>query len=243
MIRKKFLLLLVYTLPLVGWSQQNRSIDSTAVFILDRMADIIGELESVTFTLETTTDRKDYNSKIVSDYSISHVSMSGPNKLVYQKSGDKGRKGFWYDGAFASFYSFDENNYVTLEAPENTIEMIDTMHQRFNFQFPAADFFYPSFTDDILEEFDTLEFLGKSVIDGEECYYIRALNDTMNFQLWVSSSNWNLPKRFVILQKGERILRVESVFEEWEINPTIPNTVFEFLPPQSAKLIDILEKS
>lgn len=240
---KQFLIILLFTLPLIGFGQNSRNIDSTAVFILDRMADIIGELESVNFYLETTTDRQDDSNKIVSHYSTSHVSMSGPDKLVFQKTGDKGRNGFWYDGVYASFYSFDENNYITIEAPDNTIEMIDNMNQRFDFQFPAADFFYPSFTDDILQDFDTLEYLGKSVIDGEECYYIRALNDKMNFQLWVSSSNWNLPKRFVILQKGERILRIETIFEKWEINPIIPKTVFEFLPPKSARLIDILEKS
>lgn len=241
--KKQFLLILLFTLPLIGFSQQTRKIDSTAVFILDRMADIIGELESVNFYLETTTDRRDDSNKIISHYSTSHVTMNGPDNLVFQKTGENGRIGFWYDGTYASYYSFEENNYVTLEAPDNTIEMIDDMNLRFDFQFPAADFFYPSYTDDILADFDTLEYLGKSVIDGEECYYIRALNENMNFQLWVSSSNWNLPKRFVILQNDENILRIETVFNKWEINPTIPSTVFEFLPPQSAKLIDILEKS
>lgn len=241
--KKYVVTLALLAIPFCGQSQATRKIDSTAVFILDRMADIIGELESVNFYLETTTDRYDEYDKIISHYSSSQVSMNGPDKLVFQRTGDKGRQGFWYDGSYASFYSYDENNYVTVEAPENTIEMIDNMHLRFDFQFPAADFFYPSFTDDILEQFHTLEFKGKTVIDGEECYYIRALSDNMNFQLWVSSSNWNLPKRFIILQKGERTLRIESVFEKWEINPIIPSTVFEFLPPQSAKLIDILEKS
>ena len=241
---KKYLVILIFcSLPFLGISQADRNIDSTAVFILDKMADTIGELESVSFYLETTTDRRDDSKKIRSNYSVSHVTMNGPNNLVFQKSGNNGRIGFWYDGFYASYYSFDENNYVTLEAPDNTVEMIDEMYLRFGFQFPAADFFYPSFTDDILEGFHTLEFLGKTVIDGEECYYIRALNDEMNFQLWVSSSNWNLPKRFVILQKGEQTLRIESVFNKWELNPTIPTSVFEFLPPKSAKLIDILEKS
>ena len=63
---KKFLLILLFTLPLIGFSQQTRKIDSNAVFILDRMADIIGELESVNFYLETTTDRYDDHEKIIS---------------------------------------------------------------------------------------------------------------------------------------------------------------------------------
>lgn len=241
--KKYVLTLALLALPLFGQSQDAREIDSAAVFILDRMADIIGELEAVSFTIETATDRLDDKQKIETHYSASHVSMAGPDKMVYQRFGNKGKHGFWYNGAFASMYSYKENNYVTLEAPGNIIAMIDSLHSRFDFQFPAADFFYPSFTDDILEDFNTLEYLGKTVVDGEDCFYIRATNETMHFQVWISSSNWNLPKRFIIIQKGNQNLRFESVFKDWDINPNLPNTIFEFLPPPNARLIDIMEKS
>ncbi|MFC2148529.1 DUF2092 domain-containing protein [Bacteroidota bacterium] len=241
--KKYVLTLALLALPFCGQSQDAREIDSAAVFILDRMADIIGELEAVSFTIETATDRLDDKQKIETHYSTSHVSMAGPDKMVYQRFGNKGKYGFWYNGAFASMYSYKENNYVTLEAPENIIAMIDSLHSRFDFQFPAADFFYPSFTDDILADFNTLEYLGKAVVDGEDCFYIRATNETMHFQVWISSSNWNLPKRFIIIQKGNQNLRFESVFKDWDINPNLPNTVFEFLPPPNARLIDIMEKS
>ena len=207
------------------------------------MADIIGELEAVSFSIETSIDRLDDKQKIETHYSTSHVSMSGPDKMVFQRSGDKGKHGFWFNGTYASMYSFNENNYVTLEATGNIIEMMDGLHTRFEFQFPAADFFYPSFTDDILTDFNTLEYLGKTVVDREDCFYIRATNENMHFQLWISSSNWNLPKRFIIIQKGKQNLRFESVFSDWDINPRLSNTIFEFLPPPNARLIDIMEKS
>jgi hypothetical protein len=241
---KNYLLTLaVLAIPFFGQSQTIRKIDSAAVYLLDRMADIIGELEAVNFDLETATDRLDDQQKIETHYSVSQVSMEGPDKMVFQTKGDKGKIGFWYDGFYATYYSFDENNYVTLEAPGNIISMIDSLHTKFDFQFPAADFFYPSFTDDILEDFDTLEYMGSAMVDGEDCSYIRATNENMEFQLWISHSNWNLPKRFVLIQKGMQNLRFESVFKSWELNPKIPNTVFEFLPPTNARLIDIMEKS
>lgn len=241
--KKYAITILLLALPFFGQSQGARKIDSAAVYILDRMADIIGELEAVSFNLETAADRLDDKQKIETHYSTSHVRMTGPDKMVFQKYGDKGKYGFWYNGAYASMYSYEENNYVTLEAPGNIIAMIDSMHSRFDFQFPAADFFYPSYTDDILEDFNTLEYLGKTVVDGEDCFYIRATSENMHFQLWISSSNLNLPKRFIIIQKGQQNLRFESVFKNWDINPNIPNSVFEFLPPPGARLIDIMEKS
>lgn len=241
--KKYVLTLALLALPLFGQSQDAREIDSAAVFILDRMADIIGELEAVSFTIETATDRLDDKQKIETHYSTSHVSMQGPDKMVYKRLGNKGKYGFWFNGSYASLYSYNENNYVTLETPGNIIEMMDDLHTRFDFQFPAADFFYPSFTDDILADFNTLEYLGKTQVDGEDCFYLRATNEHMHFQLWISSSSLNLPKRFIIIQKGKQNLRFESVLKDWEVNPNLPNTIFEFLPPPKARLIDIMEKS
>lgn len=241
--KKHVLILALLALPLYGQSQAARQIDSAAVYILDRMADIIGELEAVSFSLESATDRLDDNQRIETRYNSSHVSMQGPDKMVYQRFGNKGKYGFWFNGSYASLYSFNENNYVTLETHGNIIEMMDDLHTRFDFQFPAADFFYPSFTDDILADFNTLEYLGKTQVDGEDCFYLRATNENMHFQLWISSSKWTLPKRFIIIQKGDQNLRFESVFKDWDINPNLPNTMFEFLPPPKSKLIDIMEKS
>jgi hypothetical protein len=227
----------------MGYSQEVKMHDSTAVFILDKMADVIGDLQSVTFELNNSTDKFDFNNNIEKQYSKSIITFSGPDKLQAQTEGTEGKKGFWYDGSHLSFYNFDENNYVTLEAPETTLEMIDEMHINYDFQFPAADFFYPNFTDDMMEQFDSIKYLGKKTIDNEECYHIMATNKDLNVQLWISNKTYLLPKHFVIIYKNKSNLQYESTFSNWSVNPNIPNTVFEFLPPPKAKLISILKKS
>ena len=227
----------------MGYSQEAKLHDSTAVFILDKMADVIGDLQSVTFELNNSTDKFDFNNNIEKQYSKSIITFSGPDKLQAQTEGTEGKKGFWYDGSHLSFYNFDENNYVTLEAPETTLEMIDEMHINYDFQFPAADFFYPNFTDDMMEQFDSIKYLGKKTIDNEECYHIMATNKDLNVQLWISNKTYLLPKHFVIIYKNKSNLQYESTFSNWSVNPNIPNTVFEFLPPPKAKLISILKKS
>lgn len=227
----------------MGYSQEVKEHDSTAIFILDKMADVIGDLQSVTLEISTSKDKLNIHNEIEKHYATSTVSFSGPDKLVTRTSGTNGDKGFWYDGTYMSFYNFDENNYVTLEAPESTIEMIDEMHVNYNFQFPAADFFYPNFTDDMMEQFDTIKFLGKVEIDNEECYHIMATNKELNVQLWISNKSYLLPKHFVIIQKNKSNLQFETTFTKWILNPDIPDSVFDFLPPPKARLISILKKS
>jgi hypothetical protein len=240
--KKLLVVCIILIVPLIGYTQKIKQIDSTAVFILDKMSDLIGDLESVTFNMNSSIDNLNDEGNIETHYSTSSVSMVGPNKLIAKTKGDKGHNGYWYDGEYLSYYSYAENNYLTLEAPDNIISMIDTMHVRFDFKFPAADFFYPSFTDDLLEAFDTIEFMGKKTIDGEECYQIMALNDDMNVQLWVSNETNFLPKKMMIIYKNQNNLHYTTTFNNWLLNPQIPETLFDFLPPPNATLISILEK-
>ena len=226
----------------MGYAQEGKTIDSTAIFILDKMSDNIGNLESVTFDLSNSNDQLNESGETVTEFSTSTITFSGPDKLLIRTDGTKGKIGFWYDGTYITYYSYDENNYVTLEAPDNTIEMIDTMHQNYDFQFPAADFFYPSLTDDMIEQFDTISYLGKKIVRGEECYHIMATNKKLNVQLWISNESFLLPKHFIIIYKDKSNMQYESTFSNWSINPTIPDSIFSFLPPPGANLISILKK-
>lgn len=240
--KNTFITISLLMLPFIGFTQDSKEMDSTAIFILDQMSDVIGDLESVTFNLNNSIDKFDDNNNIEKQYSTSTITFSGPNKLLVRTDGFKGKKGYWFDGEYVTYYSFDENNYVTLEAPETTIEMIDEMHEKYNFQFPAADFFYPSFTDDMIDQFDSITYLGKKIIDNEECYHIMANNKDLNVQLWVSNERYLLPKHFVIIYKNKSNLQYELNFSNWSINPTIPDSVFSFLAPPKARLINIMEK-
>ena len=242
--KRFFLFITISFFYCFSYSQSDKEIDSAAVFILDKMSNIIGDLESVSFDMQSSVDDFDINKNIITHYRSSTVSMVGPDKLVALTTGDKGNNhGFWYDGSYLSYYSFDENNYVTLEAPDNIITMIDSMHIAYDFKFPAADFFYPSFTDDLIEGFDTLKYNGRRTVDDQECLYLTAVNQNLNVQLWVSDGTYQLPKKLVIIYKNENNRRYEATFKNWNLNPSIPNSVFDFVPPPNSKLISIMAKS
>jgi len=240
---KKILLPIILFVTIYMGYSQDKEIDSTAIFILDKMSDVIGDLESVSFDMEASIDNFDDNQNIETSYSYSTVNMVGPDKLLAITNGDKGNHGFWYNGSYLTYYSFDENNYVTLDAPDNILVMIDSMHVAYDFKFPAADFFYPSFTDDIMQQFDTIKYSGKRMVDGQECFYITGNNADTSVQLWVSNASYNLPKKIVLIYKNEGNRRYEASFTDWKLNPNIPASVFEFVPPPNSKLISIMAKS
>ncbi|OZV71089.1 DUF2092 domain-containing protein [Winogradskyella aurantia] len=237
-----FILLLSFT-TVSGFSQNESKIDTVAVDLLDKMSSVIGELTSVTFNLETSTDVLNDLFENERQFGTHQVHMVGPDKMAVHSRGDKGNRAIWYNGELVTYYSFDENNYVTVEAPDNIITMIDSMNAKFGMKFPAADLFYPSLTDDVLNYFDNLKYLGMKVVDGEECFHVMSSNADTTFQLWISNTALFLPKRYLFIDKKNGYQQYQGTFTNWNINIDLPESMFNFSPPANAKLISILAKS
>jgi hypothetical protein len=228
-----FLLLLVMAGTLVQ-SQEYRK-DTAAVMAFDRMSNLIGDLESCSFQLMVSYDVIDIELGLVKYFNNHKVYMEGPDKMVVQSKGKKGHHGFWYSGTNLTYYSYTENNFAVIEVPDNIIATIDTVNKRYGVDFPAADFFYPTFTDDMIENFDDLIYAGIVETEGKSCHHIIAKNPSMGVQFWLSTDEWPLPSKFVIVYYDQDPnMQYQGTFFDWKLNPDFPSSMFEFIPPPDA---------
>ncbi len=217
--------------------------DTIAIMILDRMSSVVGDLTSVHFKIETRQDEAETDAGIISHFGESDVYFSGADKMLVLSHGDKGHRGYWYNGEQLAYYSFNENNYAVIPTPLSTIETFDSLHKCYDFDFPAADFFYPTFTEDLLAQFDQITYNGKKLIEGKECFYIVARNEQMQVQFWFANDAMNMPVKMFITQLSTNpALQYEATFSNWELNPDLPPSIFEFAPPPQARRISILSK-
>jgi hypothetical protein len=223
-------------------SAQEARKDTIAVMILQRMSDVIGDLTSVNIELSTSVDVEDLEHGVIKKFGRYEVYLVGPDKMLVHGYGYKGHRGFWYNGETTTYYSFDENNFAVIPSPPTIIQTIDSIHYTYGIDFPAADFFYPTFTEDVLNFFDNVIYLGKETVDGEECFHILSSNKEISAQFWISNNAFNFPKKFVLTYKNKNNQQYESTFTKWELNPDIPNSAFEFLPPQQATEIFLVPK-
>lgn len=243
---KKFFLFSCMFIFMHSYGQENTQdgqVDPVAVLVLDKMSDLIGDLESCSFTLSTRQDINDPDHGWVTQHSTSTMIFDGPDKMHVHRTGEKGQEGFWYNGEEVSFYSYDQNNFVRVAAPETTLATIDTLNVVYGTEIPAADFFYPAFTDDLLEAFPTILYLGKKPVGNDNCYHIKASNDEMEVQFWISDQAYKLPIRYSIVYKNNSNMQYETHFSNWDLNPVIPPSVFDFMPPKNAKPIKILAQN
>lgn len=240
----KFTFLLLTGFMSLSAMAQERSIDPVAVAILDKMSAVIGDLESCSYSLLVSNDVDEYPFGMVKKHTHSQVYMRGPNKMLIQSRGNDFHKGLWYNGEQLVHYSYTENNYTVVEAPENIIATIDTIHTKYGVEFPAADFFYPTFTDDVINYFEKVVYIGEEWLNNEECFHLKMENEKMAVQIWISDDALNLPMKIVVQYMGkERVPQYEATFNDWVLNPILPEAIFEFTPPPGARQISILAKS
>ncbi len=191
-VMKKILIALCGAMISFSTIAQSNKYDTLAVLIIDRMADVIGDLESCSFKLNVANDVNEPSRGLVKRFSDFDVYMGGPDKMLVNVHGYKGHREMWYNGEQMAYYSFDENNYGILKTPDNIIKTIDSVNDLYDIEFPAADFFYPAFTDDLLQSSDSLRFLGVTNIGGKQYFDVISYGKEMNIEFWINDvhSTW-----------------------------------------------------
>jgi hypothetical protein len=235
--------LAVVLITLIAAGQSNKY-DSVAIIIIDRMSDVIGDLESCNFKVKVANDVPSGPKSYVKYFTDYEIYMYGPDKLMVNARGYKGHRKILYNGDQLAYYSFDENNYGIIPSPRTVIKMFDSVHQKYDIDFPAADFFYPAFTDDLLQHSDSLRYLGMEKVGAHEYFHIVSYGKEMTMQFWINNDSYNLPARFAITYTQKQgFPQYMAIFSDWEINPVLPNAMFNFQPPPNARRLRIMSKS
>lgn len=218
---------------------QKRRVDSIAVSVLDRMSTMIGSMHSCSVKINSVYDIRSVNLGLVKHSDAEQLFLHGPDKLQIDAEGDKGNRSFYFNGKKLVYYSIDRNQYAELALPAGILSMIDSVHSRYGIDFPAADFFYPGFVDDIIAESSNLVYLGMTRVDGRDCFHIAGMTKDKAYQFWITDDSLNLPLKMVIVYTKKTMNpQYEAKLSDWKINPSLPETLFEFTAPAKAKKIN-----
>ncbi len=220
---------------------QKMNIDTIAVAILDRMAAMIGDLSSCHVTVSSHYDVQSQHLGLVKHDDQEELYMQGPDKLLIRAEGDRGSRSIYYNGNALVYYSLETNHYATFPLSAPIVEMIDTVNKLYHIDFPAADFFYPSFVDDIISDSKNLIYLGMTKVNGKDCFHIAGTTADKTYQFWVSDDALNLPMKMVIVYTNRNMNpQYEAILSDWQIDPVLPSALFEFMVPPKARKIKLV---
>jgi len=200
--------------------------DTRAVESFDKLTETIGELTSLSYTVDSYHS----NEEAEETFKQSDVYLRGSNKMFIENTGSKGNKSFWFNGEKFAYFLFNKNEYDILDAPDHTLKLIDSIHSKFGINFPAADFLYPTLTDDILDNYDQLLYFGEEKINDVDCIALEATNEETIVQIWIEKDTY-LPFKMIIESKTNENKYYEAEYSNWRLNPKLPDIMFEFQPP------------
>jgi len=238
---KRLFLILLICLSVAYSKGQSSKIDTVAVSILDHMSATIGDMSSCSFSVKSNYDVNSEKLGLIKHSNESQVFLQGPDNLLIRTEGDKGSRSFYYNGKTLNYYSNDRNQYAEIESLPTIVSMIDTINKKYGIDFPAADFLYPTFVDDILADANRLVFLGMTKVGDKECFHIAGTSDDRTFQFWISDDAFYLPIKVVIIYtKKDKDPQYEAVLSDWKVNPSFPDALFVFRAPPGARKIKLI---
>ncbi len=210
-------------------SSEEGKYDTRAIESLDKLTETIGKMESLSYTVESYI----VNKKSEETSKTSNVYLKGSNKMFIENKSTKGDKSFWYNGEKFAYFLFNKNEYDILDAPDNTLKLIDSINNKYGIYFPAADFLYPTLTDDLIDNYTQILYFGDEKMGDVECIVLEATNEETIVQIWIEKET-NLPHKMVIESKTNENKYYEAEYTNWRINPKLPDLMFEFQPPSGS---------
>jgi len=218
-----------------------QTVDPAAVQTLQRTMDYLGSLKQFSVHTQNTLEEVLETGQKV-QFDVSNVLMlKRPNKLLAKRHGDLVDQSFSYDGKTLSLYNASLNYYASVPAPDNIEAMLDFARESLGIIAPASDLVYTSAFPLMMENVYTAIIVGKSAIGGLSTQHLLFSRPDVDFQIWVPESGDPLPLKYVVTDKihyGQPSTTV--VMSDWNVDPNLTDSVFNFLPPQNATATEFL---
>lgn len=237
--KRSGIFLLLLALNLAAFSQ-TKSIDSSALLILERMSGVITELNSCRLKAHASFDEYVSGLGLIKKTEDADLLMKGPDKLYLSINGQGGQRSFFFNGKTLSYYSFSNNRYAQMPAPKTILGMADSIYSKFGIDLTAIDFFFPDFIDVLKQNSSFITMLGQVNLNGRPCFQIAGAMDSISYQIWVTNDPFFLPVKGVIVYTAKEMNPQFEVDYDWELNQVYPDAIFEFTAPSGATKMNIV---
>jgi hypothetical protein len=167
------------------------------------------------------------------------VTVSRPNRLLVDSTGDDGTHKLFFDGKALTIFSPEAKKYASIAAPPGatTIDaMLRYVMTRYGVEMPLADFFSEAPNKAFLTGSTEGQVVGTVMIDGAEYLHLAFWQPPgLELELWVEKDARALPRRLIVTYRrlpGQP--EFIALFSDWDFGIHPSAAEFEFHPPPGA---------
>lgn len=215
------------------------AVEPDAVEALQRMGGYLRGLNSFEvrsdFTLEEALDD---GQKIMTTGAATYL-VRMPDRLLIDLSTDTSEREFFYDGDTLTMYGPKIGYYASVPAPSTIGRMLAMASADYDVEVPLADLFVWGTRDDGTADLTSAFQVGVSKVGDRTCDHYAFRQDGADWQLWIEAGDDPLPCRIAITATDDPTLPQYVSTLTWTLDPSLPDSLFTFVPPEGAKRIPI----
>ena len=201
----------------------------------------LGSLDRFSFNAVTSNDDVYRDTMLVSYQHKVEVSLQRPDKLRVHVFGDlKNRSTYLLDDTF-TLINNEHHFYGQVQVPKTIDSVLDHLFENFNIKTPLANLLYTDL-DKRLPPKHKGYYFGTTLIDGKMCHHIGFTNENRELQVWIEKGQTPLIKKFVIIDKTEKLNPRSATLIRWDIHPRFDENHFRFKAPEGAVKISVSAK-
>jgi hypothetical protein len=222
-------------------SDHDKDIDKQAVAILQKATGHLMKIDRFRFKADISLDVVQESGQKLQFGKTAEVTIRRPDRMYGVRVRDDGRRlQFWYDGKTVTLYEESENVYGRIPVPDTIDGMLDYLETIIQTPHPLADLLYSDLSF-LLDLPESGIYAGTSIVGGLACDHLAFRNETVDWQIWVERGKHPLIRKVVITYKtlpGQP--QFSAYLEQWDVAPTINDSLFRFISPKGAEEIQIL---
>jgi hypothetical protein len=220
---------------------QAQAIDPEALAILKKATDYLTALPQFRLKGYKEEDVVQETGQKLQFSSSFDVYLKRPDRMFITRTDDDGiMRRFWYDGKTASVHDEGQKVYAQLDVPDTIDEMLDYLETVVDSPPPLADIFYNDLSH-LSQRALSGMYLGVGAVKDISCDHLSFRGEAVDWQIWVDRGEKPFIRKILITYKalpGEP--QLSGHLEEWNTEPRIADSLFQFIIPEGARRIPIV---
>lgn len=210
--------------------------------ILTRMARFLAASPAYRVTIRDSYDVLQDSGQKIEFGDVRQITLRRPNQLrVDLTESDGDRREIFFDGKAVTAFSPAANVYAQSRIVGDIDAAIRHVQEKLRLRLPLAALLTTQFPRELAARTESLDYVERTSIDGVDAHHLAGRSQEIDYQAWIAAGDTPLLLKLILTYRtaeGQPQFRAE--FTNWNFTPDTPASVFDFVPPKTAKRIDFL---
>jgi hypothetical protein len=211
--------------------------------LLRQMSEKLTQAKEFSFKVDRKLDAALVEGQNLPENTQIEISVSRPGKFLAKSESQDNIRQLVFDGENLSVYDQTMKLYATVPAPGTIDELVTKINEKYGFTPPLAEFILSDPYQALSPRIKSKAYKGKETVDGVECRHLSLGGEVADSELWIGVADL-LPRKLVATFKDrEGAPQLQADFSDWNLDDTLDDKFFTFVPPQDADKVEMVTET